>query len=368
MHKDDPVARISIEPDGIKWEENINKELLPIAALNAQDDDMHDRLTDWNDSRCIPFGRPNYKELSRQAGVNRASDWILKSHMCSLTDCYWFKTVDSDISWNNVNFHENGSSSNVYKFLFYGNLSEVIQNFNSPDLTTDGYEPKCWLQRDGDFYLAKSSHAQTTRIQCNEKIASWIFSEMGINCVPYELEYCNNKLCSVSKCFINSDKEEFVPTEDLLVAYGHDMFTVREMFEKLGLKSSFDKMVLADYIIGNVDRHAHNFGVIVDSETHEILRFAPLFDHGESYMRTCIDSHMYLPGAKSFGNAILDVDKEILPAVNKIDPESFIDLLHSIPYLEEDVKEEIYYELFRRVDFINELSIEREVEIDDREH
>jgi hypothetical protein len=41
-------------------------------------------------------------------------------------------------------------------------------------------------------------------------------------------------------------------------------------------------MLVVDYIICNWDRHWSNFGVLVNSETREWLRPAPLFDMGSS--------------------------------------------------------------------------------------
>ena len=38
-------------------------------------------------------------------------------------------------------------------------------------------------------------------------------------------------------------------------------------------------MVVMDAVMANVDRHAGNYGFLVNNATGEILRMAPLFDH-----------------------------------------------------------------------------------------
>ena len=39
-----------------------------------------------------------------------------------------------------------------------------------------------------------------------------------------------------------------------------------------------EKMLTIDYLMANFDRHWNNFGVLIDSESREWLRAAPVFD------------------------------------------------------------------------------------------
>lgn len=41
----------------------------------------------------------------------------------------------------------------------------------------------------------------------------------------------------------------------------------------------FREMVVMDAVMANVDRHAGNYGFVVDNATGNVLRMAPLFDH-----------------------------------------------------------------------------------------
>ena len=45
-----------------------------------------------------------------------------------------------------------------------------------------------------------------------------------------------------------------------------------------GGDESFREMIVMDAVMANVDRHAGNYGFLVDNDTGEILRMAPLFD------------------------------------------------------------------------------------------
>ena len=50
----------------------------------------------------------------------------------------------------------------------------------------------------------------------------------------------------------------------------------------LDVREDVEKMLVVDYLMANFDRHWNNFGVLIDSESREWLRAAPVFDTGES--------------------------------------------------------------------------------------
>ena len=39
-----------------------------------------------------------------------------------------------------------------------------------------------------------------------------------------------------------------------------------------------------DVIIGNIDRHFGNFGMIINNDTNKIVKTAPIFDNGHSFL------------------------------------------------------------------------------------
>ena len=54
--------------------------------------------------------------------------------------------------------------------------------------------------------------------------------------------------------------------------------------ESLGpeFMDALNDMLVFDAVICNTDRHFGNFGVLVDNDTNQIVKPAPLFDHGNS--------------------------------------------------------------------------------------
>ena len=52
------------------------------------------------------------------------------------------------------------------------------------------------------------------------------------------------------------------------------------------------KMIVADHLMANFDRHTHNFGLMREVETLDRYRVAPLFDNGCGfYSRATTDEH-----------------------------------------------------------------------------
>jgi hypothetical protein len=86
-----------------------------------------------------------------------------------------------------VSFHKNGLSSNLNERLFYGR-DVAINNYDYPDITTDGALPKTWRQEaDGKFVLLKG-YEKSCIEACYEVIADAIFTELGISHIPYRLD------------------------------------------------------------------------------------------------------------------------------------------------------------------------------------
>jgi hypothetical protein len=362
MHKNDQVAIVELNNNGIKVNDISRQDLMPFGVVETDNCDIHEQLTAWNGNRCIPIGRPNYKSITEKYNINKTTDWIAKSYMCSLTDCYWFKSSDSIATWEDVNFHQNGFSSNLYRALFFNDDGTIINNFNSPDITTDGAEPKMWAEKDDGFYLLKHSIGKKPITVCKEYIASKLFEKLGVNCVDYKIAQVDDFICCESKCFVESDNEEFVTADDLMRDYGYTMQNVGDLMYKLGFEKEFNEMIVCDYLSGNSDRHSRNFGVLIDSDTRQIKSFAPLFDHGETYMFENIDSLDYYVGETTFGKAIETVSSKYLSIVGNINEADVANILNSVPYMYQSTRDEMFNEFFRRVDHINNLILKQEID------
>ena len=75
-------------------------------------------------------------------------------------------------------------------------------------------------------------------------------------------------------------------------------------------------MLVFDALTLNVDRHAGNYGVIVDNRTGEVISFAPLFDHNLAllpYLIQTDDLEEYLAGqGPRLGDDFIKVARAVL--------------------------------------------------------
>ena len=115
------------------------------------------------------------------------------------------------------------------------------------------------------------------------------------------------------------------------------------------IEDYMDKMIAADKIIGNDDRHFGNFGFIRNVETGLITDFAPLFDSGSSFCKRDLKAE---EEAKKMGKEkiIIFQDQEeraLKKIIEKYDLEKVIDckqmfhLIDRYPEISLEKKEEM---------------------------
>lgn len=54
--------------------------------------------------------------------------------------------------------------------------------------------------------------------------------------------------------------------------------------EEHGAEDAFRRMLVLDALILNTDRHAGNYGMMFDTDTLQILKMGPVFDHNQALL------------------------------------------------------------------------------------
>ena len=75
------------------------------------------------------------------------------------------------------------------------------------------------------------------------------------------------------------------------------------------VKTNIDEMVALDFIIGNIDRHKGNFGIIRDANTLEWLQIAPIFDNGNCLFYDSETEEMENWGIDTLGKSFGDSNR-----------------------------------------------------------
>ena len=284
MHKNDIVADVTfLMGTFIQIHSIYDRRLMPIGTYHPNLSVATSLLNSWYTMQTIPKNRQNINCIVNSLNTS-ISEAIEKSYMVSLTNCYWLKKNDSQISWDNINYHENGFSDELFPLLY--NEVAKISNYKLPDLTTDGMLEKAWINLKGVPTLLKTGKFGLNAndkhlLSANEVIAYKVAKLMEIEHVEYYPIMLNNgELISATPCFIKNDSEEFVSGLQIMKEDRVSRYTFYKDICDKGFSTEVNNMILLDHILHNTDRHERNFGIIRDSDTLDYIRFAPIYDTG----------------------------------------------------------------------------------------
>ena len=112
----------------------------------------------------------------------------MKCYGLSLSDHYWMKPNNLEISWKDVNFFTNDFSMDFGDLVFKNELSHTEDiDLMSPDNTSDGVLQKKWIISNEKRYLVKGGSGLYNQPPYNEIIACFIMERLKINHVAYSL-------------------------------------------------------------------------------------------------------------------------------------------------------------------------------------
>lgn len=295
MNQEIPVAELEINETFGRIQQltkSINPEYLPLLVTYQKDKEW--ALQTWLQSRSIPKTRKNFSALLEGAGVATADALSIKSLGLNLSDQYWFKPVDSNLQWKDVNLFQNDFLPQRFS------VQKNVQGSSySPDVSSNGELPKFWTIKNDKRYLYKESTAPYYQQGYNEVYASKLLDVMDVPHVKYSLDTIKDVTYSVCETFITPETE-YVPAlyiKDVCPKLNHEndyQHFIRCM-EKLEIpctKTQLETMLGFDYLIHNNDRHYGNFGFIREVKSQKIQGMAPLFDHGNSLWYREINRNM----------------------------------------------------------------------------
>ncbi len=292
MHKDISVANLDLDEatGSIRKVDSIERaEHLPVGVLTTKGIFDRAALNEWWIDRSIPASRSGIRHALEVLDISSTKMLLTKCFGLSLSDQYWIKPLESNVTWKEINFFDHPFSEDIGDVLL-GKTTKTVQfDFHSPDNTSDGCLKKRWKIIDGKRCLVKAGSNPFMQQPFNEVIASKIMDRLGINHVPYTLLWDDGKPYSVCEDFITSDTE-LVSAWRIMKTQKKDSATSMYQHyinccEALGVKDiahAVDQMIVLDYIIANEDRHQNNFGLIRDANTLQWIGVAPIFDSGSS--------------------------------------------------------------------------------------
>lgn len=243
-------------------------------------------INEWIDGRQIAKHRVAIARLMRELGLVTRHDFIGTARCLSLSDTFWMKREDEELAWDRVSLYRNPFDDLVARIAFDGTgMHGLAHSETSPEYSTSGSFAKCWVREQGRVSLLKrgSSGAANTGFEpYSEELASQLLAAADSSHVAYGLVRYHGSLASKCPLF-TSEEVGFVPAH----RFFEGSFGVSEVLAFCadhGGEEPFREMLAMDALMANVDRHAGNYGFLVDNDTGEVLGFAPLFDHNMAFM------------------------------------------------------------------------------------
>ena len=256
------------------WNDNVltvvNADLIPMYLKYNQDADR------WLASRAIDHRRPNSRLLKKALRLVEKDDIssVLHVNGAKITDNYWIREVGSNLTYSDIKFSDDYFSNLALK----GNYDSFNRAANSkrsktPELTNVGSFEKCWKLRNGKWWMyKKASHDE----MFSELFVYELGCALGMNMAVYQ----RGDACIKSLDFTEAARVNFEPASTFM-GDNEDYIDVVKALEKICPNAIPDyiRMIFMDTICANPDRHTNNFGLLRDTQTGELIGFAPNYDN-----------------------------------------------------------------------------------------
>ncbi|MEG1884465.1 MAG: hypothetical protein RR224_12230 [Clostridia bacterium] len=167
--------------------------------------------------------------------------------------------------------------------LLSSDTSLRMNGIVTPNASTDGSFPKTWRYENGAWWLYKLQSAEASR---TEYAISKALREAKWNAAVYSFDGSYRKRIKTLN-FVGKD-EFFEPYDSLRFMFDDRSDRESVVYANLkslgkGFEQDYRRILLADALFMNKDRHMRNFGVIRSAATGELLRIAPNFDNNQAF-------------------------------------------------------------------------------------
>lgn len=270
MHKDQECGTLILDEQSgkiIKYQDNGNGMSPYLGTINIE------KIRKWLELRAIPNSRFN----KQTTDCNNAKVYLAKNLGLSITDTYWIKPVEVNLSFDDAK------------------LTNSKSPFD-PNASLGGQMKKHWdLIKKSPTLVKKSSNYFGQ--QCiNEVFATMLHERQGA-AIPFGRYTTSSVDSEQCKCFskeckcnaFTSEHIEFVSAHEVLESQKtrneqslYDKFISICESNNIDVRDFMEYQIMTDFIINNTDRHFLNFGVIRDTSTMKLIGPAPIFDSGNS--------------------------------------------------------------------------------------
>ena len=245
------------------------------------------KIKKWWEMRAIPSSRETIADLINRGGCLNAGSYLAKNLALSMTDSYWIRPVELEISFDKIK---------LFNLKAYSNGRVPYHNATSydPNASLGGQMEKYWDVSDEPPVLVKESYKNFGQQAVNEVFASKLheMQQTDIPFVKYHAEKTEDRgiicrceaftsegveLVSAYEVVESRKRKNDIPMYDHYINVCADHGIDREQMQKF-----MDYQTLTDFVLTNTDEHLNNFGVLRNANTMELIGPAPIYDSGNS--------------------------------------------------------------------------------------
>lgn len=286
MHGEKKVAEINTRGEA----HILNEKFLPYDLYLEEDVDFDtllnniDNFYHWCASRVLSLDRQYAKEILNSIGMAQAmtdrdrAKISLSYHCVSLTDIYWVKKREDNISYAKINLYDHSLNEAVVELSLRGRSMTVTNQELAQDLSTKGCFPKAWIRKGKEFLLLKDGGEDVVQ---KELLASRLCQCFDFKQVTYEECFYAGQKVTQSRIVTTKERSIVSKMAFEIYAENHDLNVLEECLRID--KETYYGMNILDYLVGNVDRHPENWGMLVDNETNDYISLYPIMDFNQSF-------------------------------------------------------------------------------------
>ncbi len=281
LYNDDTqVAVFSVHNSVITEFSPQKPELLPKQICHAS----ADGFTSWLRERAVDLNSVKHRYLMNELVGSRDKTMIaLSTHMFSISDT--FTCFEEGSFTPRLQLCRKEDQNTISDFILVSSDTSLRNlHISTPNASTDGSFTKTWKYEDGDWWLYKLQPSAATRIEVG---ISRVLQGIGWDAAEYR--FVGKFLKRVKTRNFVQPGEFFEPYDSFRFHFddpSDDDDVIYRNIKSLGtaFEEAWKRILLADAVFVNTDRHMRNFGVIRSSRTGDVLRLAPNFDNNQAYL------------------------------------------------------------------------------------
>ena len=255
-------------------------ELLPMQIRHGSPEGF----SAWLRERAVDLNSVQHRNLMNELIGSRDKVTIaLRTHMFSISDT--FTCFEEGEFIPRLRLCKPEEQNTVSDFILVSSDTSLRKlRIATPNASTDGSFTKTWRFEEGAWWLYKLQSSAATEAEVE---ISRVLRSIGWDAAEYDYVGRYRKRVR-TRNFLQAG-EFFEPYDSFRFFFddpSDDDEVITRNIASLGkdFESAWKRILLADALFSNTDRHMRNFGVIRSSVTGETLRLAPNFDNNQAYM------------------------------------------------------------------------------------